>query len=509
MLSSPGSRRLRIAATVAIFTLVALYIHASPPWTDTSIGTARKYYESVTSYVSPNHEAVVNNTIYTPGNDDLIEPYLNTTTPCANFPNTDKILLVMKTGATEAFDKVPTQLLTAMQCLPDFLIFSDMEQQIGSYHIYDALADFDPNTLRDSSDFELYRQQQDCPVSQKSCNSVHEDRQKAWNLDRYKFIPMMEKTWKMRPGMDWYVFAEADTYVFWSNLVYWLRNKSPVSHLDKVYLGSRSFIGGTPFAHGGSGYVLSGALLKHLIEGHPTAVEHYNKKGQHECCGDLMLAQALHEYEHVKIRQTWPMFNGEKPSTLPYGPGHWCEPIFTMHHVNAEEISTTWLYEKTRISKEPILIRDLYESLVAPKMVDTRHDWDNLSDDVCYVNPDPEAQKNAEGYQRDRQRKQGDMNPAEKEAWKSWENCSKVCAYGDEHEKGSSLEKKRKRECFQWRWNKEVCCISKSFKLGQPKEKAPNKKDKWISGWYLKGIKDWIEATGECKEPRWVTPEQP
>lgn len=160
----------------------------------------------------------------------------------------------------------------------------------------------------------------------------------------------MDKTWKMRPGMDWYVFAEADTYVFWSNLVYWLRHKATFSPRDLVYLGSRSFIGGFPFAHGGSGYVLSGALLERLIDGNPTAVEHYNKKGQHECCGDLMLAEALQEYENVKMRQTWPMFNGEKPSTLPYGPGHWCEPIFTMHHVNAEEISTTWLYEKTRIS---------------------------------------------------------------------------------------------------------------------------------------------------------------
>ncbi|KAH7026198.1 family 31 glycosyltransferase [Microdochium trichocladiopsis] len=477
------------------------------------MGKARDYYQSVSSYLGTNGQSVVNNTIYSEGIDELIQPFFNTTSPCANFPNTENILLVMKTGATEAFDKVPTQLLTAMQCLPDFLIFSDMEQQIGSYHIYDALADFDKTTLEKHSDFELYRQQQDCPVSQKSCNSVHEDRQKAWNLDRYKFIPMMEKTWKMRPGRDWYVFAEADTYVFWSNLVYWLRHKSPISHHDKVYLGSRSFIGGTPFAHGGSGYVLSGALLEHLIEHHPVVVEHYNKKGMHECCGDLMLAQALDEYEHVKIRQTWPMFNGEKPSTLPYGPGHWCEPIFTMHHVNAEEISTTWLYEKTRISNEPILIRDLYEGLVAPKMVEMRQDWDNLSDDVCYVNPDPEAQKAAEGYQRDRQKKPGELNSVEKEAWKSWENCAKVCAHGDNEKSNDlsevSLAKKRNRECFQYRWNKEVCCVSKSFKLGEPKEKSDKTKDRWMSGWYLKGINDWIQATGECKEPRWVTPEQP
>lgn len=222
------------------------------------------------------------------------------------------------------------------------------EQQIGSYHIYDALAEFEESAKAHNSDFDLYRDQKECPVSQKSCIDARSDTQKAWNLDKYKFLPMMEQTWRLRPGRDWYIFAEADTYVFWANMVQWLRTQSHLSPRERVYLGSRSFIGGTPFAHGGSGYVISGTLLKHLIEYHPGVVKQYNVKGATECCGDLMLAQALEEYENVKIRQSWPLFNGEKPSTLPYGPGHWCEPILTMHHMNAEEISNVWQFEETR-----------------------------------------------------------------------------------------------------------------------------------------------------------------
>lgn len=185
-------------------------------------------------------------------------------------------------------------------------------------------------------------------MSQKSCVDAKRDGQKAWNLDKYKFLPMMEQTWRMRPGRDWYIFAEADTYVFWANVIHWLKKESRLNPREKLYLGSRSFIGGTPFAHGGSGYIISGTLLKHLIEYHPGVVKQYNVKGANECCGDLMLAQALDEYESVKIRQAWPMINGEKPSTLPYGPGHWCEPILTMHHMNAEEISSVWQFEQTR-----------------------------------------------------------------------------------------------------------------------------------------------------------------
>ena len=54
---------------------------------------------------------------------------------CDNFPDTSGVLLVMKTGASEAYDRIPTQLMTTLRCLPDFLLFSDMDQKIAGYHI--------------------------------------------------------------------------------------------------------------------------------------------------------------------------------------------------------------------------------------------------------------------------------------------------------------------------------------------------------------------------------------
>ena len=44
---------------------------------------------------------------------------------CDSFPNMDGISFVMKTGASEAYKKLPTQLSTYMRCIPDTLIFSD------------------------------------------------------------------------------------------------------------------------------------------------------------------------------------------------------------------------------------------------------------------------------------------------------------------------------------------------------------------------------------------------
>lgn len=219
---------------------------------------------------------------------------------------------------------------------------------MGPYHIYDALSIIDDADKARIADFDLYRSQQECVVSQKSCIDAKDQRQSAWNLDKYKFLPMIEQTWRMRPGRDWYIFAEADTYVFWANMMYWLKKKSGLNPREKIYLGSRSFINNRPFAHGGSGYILSGGVLKHLVEKHNNLTGQYTDQGTRECCGDLLVALALDDHEGVKIRQTWPMINGEKPTTLPYGRNHWCEPILTMHHMNAEEISTVWQFEQTR-----------------------------------------------------------------------------------------------------------------------------------------------------------------
>lgn len=198
----------------------------------------------------------------------------------------------------------------------------------------------------DSSEFDLYQHQQECPVSQKECNSAREMGSAGWDLDKYKFLNIIERTWRMRPGMEWYVFAEADTYIFWPNLVTWLRSKQ--NPQEKLYLGSVTMIAGFPFAHGGSGYVISGVLLKDLIENNPGLPEAYGDQTKQVCCGDLLIGLAIKDKEGVEMSNAHPMFNGEKPVTLPFGPGHWCEPIFTAHHMNSEEISAVWQYEQTR-----------------------------------------------------------------------------------------------------------------------------------------------------------------
>lgn len=364
----------------------------------------------------------------------------------------------------------------------------------------------------------------------------------GWELDKFKFVNMIIRAWELRPDQEWYVFAEADTYVVWPTLVHWLRNK--VNPRDNVYIGSVAMISGFPFAHGGSGYIVSGALMRKMAQ--IPDITKYDDKAGDECCGDVVFARVAKEVG-TKVMNAHPMFNGEKPNTLPYGPGHWCEPLFTMHHMNSEEISGVWQYEQTRTKKVCIFslrqwlngkekksgltrfgtqdfmqIREMYYAFFAPKMVSYRKDWDNLSDDTCYIAPDEESQKKATGQQRDRQVKEGDKNVVQKYAHNSPAACAKVCeAAGldiptEEFEKletetdrgklirakydekaGGDVGFKKDRKCFQWRFQKNVCCTSKSFKLGKPK-KEKNDGDKWTSGWFVKGINDWIETKEEC-----------
>lgn len=74
---------------------------------------------------------VHNNTLYRPGYDDTVFEQFDYDDPCRNFPDTKGIQLVMKTGATEIYDKLPAHLLTALQCLPDVLLFSDRVSSVA------------------------------------------------------------------------------------------------------------------------------------------------------------------------------------------------------------------------------------------------------------------------------------------------------------------------------------------------------------------------------------------
>ncbi|PFH58302.1 hypothetical protein XA68_13906 [Ophiocordyceps unilateralis] len=509
-----------------------------PPTTKTKTKTTKTVGTPEETQQKQRH--LLNNTIYGPATQDMVhETWDFTASPCSRFPDTDGILLVMKTGASEAYDKLPTQLLTSLQCLPDLLLFSDMEQQMGRYHLHDALDAVSDSIRAANKEFALYEAQRRCAVSLKDCTSSMEG---AWHLDKYKFVNMALRTWRMRPNRQWYVFAEADSYVFWQNLVTWLKTRDAESD---TYVGNVALYDGFPFAHGGSGYVVSGKLLRRLAEADGpdgTLATRFDAAAPDTCCGDVLLGMALAEVG-ARVGHVYPMFSGDTPTSLPFGPGLWCEPALTLHHMSPEQVGLAWQYEQTRLRPdEPILLRDLYRQFVAPHLRRRRTAWDNLSADTCYIAPDDESQRRAAADLRALQRPHEDKSPVESIAHRGPDACEAVCEaagldvdaaswakaadeddpgiddagirrsvwlarrYNARASRSDALDFHRRRDCFQWRYHAGVCCTSSSFKLGHPK-KHPYRGKPWISGWFVRGIDDWAVAQGVC-EPIWREPVQ-
>ncbi|KAI0025309.1 hypothetical protein F4780DRAFT_426800 [Xylariomycetidae sp. FL0641] len=415
-----------------------------------------------------------------------IQPHARLFDPiCDAFPNTANVLVVVKTGATEAYTKIPTQLMTNLRCVSDFLLFSDMHHHVAGYELLDALESVRDDTKQFNADFDLYRRQQACLSGRTKCRISERDAENGWVLDKYKNIHMAEKAFHLRPNYDWYLFVDADTYVVWPNLIRWLSKLDPTK---KQYIGSVTMINDFPSAHGGSGYLLSWPAMHDLVAGHPGTANRYDLRGRGYCCGDKMLAVALNETIDLGVTQAWPTINGEKPYTIPFGPRQWCQPIVTMHHLNSEEMSSFFDFEREffeyKAPRSPIVFKDIYEHFVAEHLLERREDWDNISDEVFFL--DPEADH--EYWMVERAKRTG-LNAVEAKAHKSFDQCQTMCV--------------KTKECFQFSYRQSVCSYRKGFLLGSPSDWQTDEDKRMTSGWDIKKIHKWIQEQGHCREPRW------
>lgn len=297
---------------------------------------------------------------------------------------------------------------------------------------------------------------------------------------------MAEKVYAARPGYDWYLFIDADTYVLFPTLTRWL------SHLDPSkprYIGSRSYVGNFPFAHGGSGYLVSKTAME-AIANSPGLANSLEDETRRTCCGDFMLAKAVHNVTGVRVTNVLPTINGEKPMTLPIGPDTWCKPLSTMHHLSPEEISTFWAWESKRFGRDEVTRhRDVFHAFVEPALVPEREDWNNLVSDALYLVEGYTDRKFSDGEIA--RAKHGDkpLSDAQAHAHESFEACGAACA--DEP------------KCLQYRWNDGLCQLGWSVRLGRPMKREAVHAKRWFSGWNLTRIDEFVQKQGECGEIKW------
>jgi hypothetical protein len=337
LLTSASRGRVQILGGIGVFVTLILLFRANI--IDTWSNRNTEYEASEVQIEVPSKTSLpVSNSI----TSQTTTPTPKPNNPCDGFPDTSDILVVMKTGATEAYDKLPIHFMTTLKCMKDFIIFSDMEMHMAEHHLIDVLDQIGEDVRRDNQDFKLYE-------TLKSFEHLGQDPRtlkdggNGWNLDKYKFLPMLVKTWEYRKDAKWYVFIEADSAVNWKNMRTFL---DKLDAKKSFYIGSPTYLD-IQFAHGGTGYVISGTAMKKAVGGHLDIQQKYDSKVHDICCGDRMISRVLLD-EGIKLTIAWPMFNGEKPITLPFGESHWCQPVLTMHHMTAQEVSKVWNFEQKR-----------------------------------------------------------------------------------------------------------------------------------------------------------------
>lgn len=203
--------------------------------------------------------------------------------------------------------------------------------------------------------------------------------------------------------MKWYVFIEADTYMFWSNL---LKYTAALDHTEAYYGGAELFIDWTLFAHGGGGVLMSKRAMELYVEEYNSHAQDWETFVNIHWAGDIVLGRLLNAAS-VILTPAWPHFHPHAPGNDTF---YWaddnrrflCYPAISYHHVTPEVVSDLWHFEQQWIEKdleerqkqrlgadqyssidklgrEALKRRDIFEEYIMQKMEHEYSEWDNGS----------------------------------------------------------------------------------------------------------------------------------
>ncbi|RHZ49306.1 hypothetical protein CDV55_100560 [Aspergillus turcosus] len=384
---------------------------------------------------------------------------------CDSFPSylLSRVQVVLKIGSTEPPSRVDTHMKTVTRCITNLIVFSDHESEINGHHVYDILATIPESFWGNTFDFQAYS-----ALQRGEFENVGGSQ--GWTLDKYKFLPMVDRAYEMNPSAQWFVFIESDTYFVWDNLFRLLDQFDPSlpSYFGSPSPGrSRSF-----FAYGGAGFVLSTAAVQKLVArksvgsgvySEPPLTQRYEGVIKEDCCGDSVLGWALYQ-SGVELSGMWPMFNPHPLHGIPFNEPQWCQPVISMHKLSLEDMTELARWENQRGRKFPLLYADLFEYTTLGT-VDYKMDWDN---------------GDWGGWQE----------TPESPAHRSIEACAIAC---HEHP-----------QCFSYTYDHSGHCIFvPSIRLGAQKPATDTLR--LSAGWDLEKIKQWRDAH-KCQRPQWVKP---
>ncbi len=298
------------------------------------------------------------------------------------------VLLGAIRGATEVLDKLPVHLETSLRCFPNYVVYSDYGENFHGQLIVNALEFVSQRIQEEHQDFELYRRLKQDGRSALSdgafqgANSAVDGQgmttgnaqNPGWKLDKWKFLPMVNRTLYDFPDMKWYIFSEgealhrsvtptmspllisfpvhlADAYVVWSTMLQLL---ATLDSRQLVYQGQFMSAGADNFVYGGAGIIVSQAALQAVVAYYSSHKKELEDFTDHHWAGDAVLGKAFKE-AGVLLTDIWPIMQGDYPGWLTYLPGGtltdgiaraWCKPVANFHHVTPDAVRALWHTEQ-------------------------------------------------------------------------------------------------------------------------------------------------------------------
>lgn len=303
----------------------------------------------------------------------------------------DDILVVLRTGASEALEKLPIHFNTTLRCVPHYVVYSDYAETIADHEVHDVFRDVNRTLVATEPAFAPYRHLQrhgrEGLVSKPHFGSgpTGSPDNPNWVLDKFKFLPMVKRALQHRGNATWFVFIEADTYLSWPNLLEYL---AEFDAKDALYLGNPTIIKDVSFGHGGSGFVLSNAAAQKVTEDRDAHLYAYDQLTVRQWAGDAVLGEKLKD---VGVPLTWgrPHLEKSTPSTIDFNATGvqlkpWCYAPVTYHHMRVHEIRQLFDFEqrwRRGANRTTLLYSDVFKGFIQPKLAAAvaDEDWDNFS----------------------------------------------------------------------------------------------------------------------------------
>ncbi|MCJ1443975.1 MAG: hypothetical protein MMC23_004475 [Stictis urceolatum] len=387
------------------------------------------------------------------------------------------VVILFKTGATSLWRRVPIHLSTTLSnptLTPNIAIYSDASDQIVSHPIIDVLANTS-STLKSHPDFELYHAAASARTSNLYLESAAMDGDfylpGGWRLDKYKFLPLAAHAAREWKGKKWYVYMEDDNYYFWNSLYAWLGTFDPSKPL---FLGAPAARLGEDFAHGGSGFAISGKAMEITFGKNPGLEREWEGYALERCCGDQILSHVLAEYGVPRDRRydhtEWAGLQALPTWRIGFGGWNWCSPIFNIHKVHQADVSRLWGFERgfqrEKGERGVLKYRDLFKGMVWGALNGTMTEWDNEASEKWFASKEEEK---------------GTLSKAEREGkpWFSTRACEKACGEW--------------AECLSWKYADDACGLSSTVAQGRRIEAGIRME----SGWMLDRIGKLAEK--ECE----------